>query len=83
MVMVVMRPACSHGVKLFIVMARSLKCQCCYANIDNVSHFISLTPRTHTHILIAGYRDEVLNKVINMCSQNSYQYVTNFEWYVR
>lgn len=28
------------------------------------------------------YRDELLFKVIEICSQGSYQYVTNFEWYL-
>ena len=27
-----------------------------------------------------SYRDELLNKVILICSQSNYQYVTNFEW---
>ena len=29
-----------------------------------------------------GYRDELLNKIILICSQSNYQYVTNFEWWV-
>lgn len=29
-----------------------------------------------------GYRDELLSKIIDICSQNNYQYITNFEWYV-
>ncbi|VDI68190.1 AP-3 complex subunit delta [Mytilus galloprovincialis] len=28
------------------------------------------------------YRDELLAKIIEICSQSNYQYVTNFEWYV-
>ncbi|KAI5700787.1 hypothetical protein M8J75_002859 [Diaphorina citri] len=28
------------------------------------------------------YRDELLSKVIDICSQNNYQYITNFEWYM-
>lgn len=28
------------------------------------------------------YRDELLAKIIDICSQNNFQYVTNFEWYV-
>ena len=28
------------------------------------------------------YRDELLAKIIDICSQNNYQHVTNFEWYV-
>ena len=27
-----------------------------------------------------GYRDELLSKIITICSQSNYQYVTNFEW---
>uniref|UniRef100_A0A8W7Q0L6 AP-3 complex subunit delta n=1 Tax=Anopheles coluzzii TaxID=1518534 RepID=A0A8W7Q0L6_ANOCL len=30
----------------------------------------------------SSYRDELLYKVIEICSQGSYQYVTNFEWYL-
>ena len=28
------------------------------------------------------YRDELMHKTIQICSQNDYQYITNFEWYV-
>lgn len=28
------------------------------------------------------YRDELLAKIVEICSQSNYQYVTNFEWYV-
>eukprot|EP00106_Octopus_bimaculoides_P017599 XP_014785041.1 PREDICTED: AP-3 complex subunit delta-1-like isoform X1 [Octopus bimaculoides] len=28
------------------------------------------------------YRDELLSKIIEICSQSNYQYVINFEWYV-
>nr|XP_039258298.1 AP-3 complex subunit delta-1-like isoform X2 [Styela clava] len=28
------------------------------------------------------YRDELLTKIIEICSQQNYQYITNFEWYV-
>ncbi|EDW82456.1 uncharacterized protein Dwil_GK25122 [Drosophila willistoni] len=30
----------------------------------------------------SGYRDELLYKVIEICGQSSYLYVTNFEWYL-
>ncbi|XP_013390011.1 AP-3 complex subunit delta-1-like isoform X2 [Lingula anatina] len=30
----------------------------------------------------SNYRDELLAKIIEICSQSNYQYVTNFEWYV-
>jgi hypothetical protein len=29
------------------------------------------------------YRDELLVKTIEICSQSNYQHVTNFEWFVR
>ncbi|ODM97515.1 AP-3 complex subunit delta-1 [Orchesella cincta] len=28
------------------------------------------------------YRDELLTKIIQICSQNNYQHITNFEWYI-
>ncbi|CAF3324071.1 unnamed protein product [Rotaria socialis] len=28
------------------------------------------------------YRDELLSKVIDICSQSDYQHITNFEWYI-
>ena len=28
------------------------------------------------------YRDELLTKIIEICSQSNYQYITNFEWFV-
>ncbi|UJR37094.1 hypothetical protein I4U23_029798 [Adineta vaga] len=28
------------------------------------------------------YRDELLSKIIEICSQNDYQHIMNFEWYV-
>ncbi|XP_059468958.1 AP-3 complex subunit delta-1 [Neocloeon triangulifer] len=29
-----------------------------------------------------SYRDELLSKIVEICSQNNYQHITNFEWYV-
>ncbi|KOC63594.1 AP-3 complex subunit delta-1 [Habropoda laboriosa] len=29
-----------------------------------------------------AYRDELLSKIIQICSQNNYQFVTYFEWYI-
>lgn len=29
-----------------------------------------------------GYRDEIISKLVLICSQNSYHFVTSFEWYV-
>lgn len=31
----------------------------------------------------ATYRDEVVGKIISICSQDHYQYITNFEWYLQ
>jgi len=28
------------------------------------------------------YRDELLSRIIDICSHNNYQYITNFEWYI-
>ncbi|CAF4069496.1 unnamed protein product [Rotaria sp. Silwood2] len=28
------------------------------------------------------YRDELLSKIIDICSQNDYQHIANFEWYI-
>lgn len=28
------------------------------------------------------YRDELLSKIIEICSQSNYQFITNFEWSV-
>lgn len=28
------------------------------------------------------YRDELLSKIILICSQNNYQFITSFEWYI-
>lgn len=28
------------------------------------------------------YRDELLSRIISICSHNNYQYITNFEWYL-
>lgn len=27
------------------------------------------------------YRDELLTKILDICSQSNYQHITNFEWY--
>ena len=27
-----------------------------------------------------AYRDELLAKIVEICSQSNYQFVTNFEW---
>uniref|UniRef100_F6T2R5 AP-3 complex subunit delta domain-containing protein n=1 Tax=Ciona intestinalis TaxID=7719 RepID=F6T2R5_CIOIN len=28
------------------------------------------------------YRDELISKIIEICCQNNFQYITNFEWYI-
>lgn len=28
------------------------------------------------------YRDELLSRIISICSYNNYQYISNFEWYI-
>ncbi|PAV90505.1 hypothetical protein WR25_27155 [Diploscapter pachys] len=28
------------------------------------------------------YRDELLSRIVGICSYNNYQYITNFEWYI-
>lgn len=28
------------------------------------------------------YRDDLISKIVDICSQNDYQFITNFEWYV-
>lgn len=28
------------------------------------------------------YRDELLSKIVEICSQGDYQHITNFEWFV-
>lgn len=30
----------------------------------------------------AFYRDELLARIISICSHKNYQYITNFEWYI-
>jgi len=30
----------------------------------------------------SSYRDELMEKIVKICSQNDYQHITNFEWYV-
>jgi len=30
----------------------------------------------------SAYRDELMEKIVCICSQNDYQHITNFEWYV-
>ena len=29
-----------------------------------------------------SYRDEIMNKIVSICSENGYTWVTNFEWYI-
>ena len=44
---------------------------------------MEIVKRLMTHMERAEgtfYRDELLQKIIQICSQNNYQYITNFEW---
>jgi AP-3 complex subunit delta-1 len=33
-------------------------------------------------LLEPAYRSDIINRVIYICSQNSYSNITNFEWYI-
>ncbi len=30
----------------------------------------------------SNYRDELLSRIIQICSHNNYQYISNFEWFL-
>ena len=32
--------------------------------------------------IIIFSRDELMDKIIEICSQNDFQHITNFEWYI-
>ena len=34
------------------------------------------------YIFIIYSRDELMDKIIEICSQNDFQHITNFEWYI-
>ncbi|XP_076060659.1 adaptor-related protein complex 3, delta 1 subunit-like garnet isoform X2 [Oratosquilla oratoria] len=46
---------------------------------------MEIVKRLMTHMDRAegtSYRDELLQKIILICSQNNYQFIANFEWYI-
>ncbi|XP_057564906.1 AP-3 complex subunit delta-1 isoform X2 [Hippopotamus amphibius kiboko] len=48
-------------------------------------NLMEIVKRLMTHVDKAEgttYRDELLTKIIDICSQCSYQHITNFEWYI-
>ncbi|XP_005405978.1 PREDICTED: AP-3 complex subunit delta-1 isoform X2 [Chinchilla lanigera] len=48
-------------------------------------NLMEIVKRLMTHVDKAEgttYRDELLTKIIDICSQSNYQYITNFEWYI-
>jgi len=48
-------------------------------------NLMEIVKKLMTHMAKAEgttYRDELLAKIIQICSQNDYQYISNFEWYV-
>merc|ERR1719466_78975 len=48
-------------------------------------NLMEIVKKLMTHMAKAEgttYRDELLNKIIQICCQNDYQYISNFEWYV-
>jgi len=48
-------------------------------------NLMEIVKKLMTHMAKAEgttYRDELLGKIIQICSQNDYQYISNFEWYV-
>ncbi|XP_076977373.1 AP-3 complex subunit delta-1 isoform X1 [Tamandua tetradactyla] len=48
-------------------------------------NLMEIVKRLMTHVDKAEgttYRDELLTKIIDICSQSNYQHITNFEWYI-
>ena len=46
-------------------------------------NLMEIVKKLMTHMAKAEgttYRDELLGKIIQICSQNDYQYISNFEW---
>src|SRR3954468_17020146 len=37
---------------------------------------------SQTTLLEPAYRADIINRIIYVCSQNSYSNITNFEWYI-
>jgi AP-3 complex subunit delta-1 len=36
----------------------------------------------HLNTAEGNYRDDLLEKIVNLCSQENYAYITDFEWYI-
>jgi len=36
----------------------------------------------HVHTADGHYKDNLIEKIISICNQDSYHYVTDFEWYI-
>ncbi|KAJ8098858.1 adaptin N terminal region-domain-containing protein [Lipomyces tetrasporus] len=43
---------------------------------------LQLIPQSRDQVLPEHYRTEVVRRILDMCSNNTYANVTNFEWYV-
>lgn len=61
-----------------------LESNCC-ATVSQVSkkNLMEIVKKLMLHVDKAEgttYRDELLTKIIDICSQSNYQYITNFEW---
>ena len=53
------------------------------AGMVSKKNLVEITKKLISHMddsESASYRDEVLSKIILICSQNNYQFITNFEW---
>lgn len=46
----------------------------------NFSHVMFILTNLCSNLQGTTYRDELLCKIIKICSQNNYQHITNFEW---
>ncbi|KAK9453464.1 adaptin N terminal region-domain-containing protein [Dipodascopsis uninucleata] len=43
---------------------------------------LQLIPQSRDQVLPESYRAEVVRRILDMCSNNTYANVTNFEWYI-
>ena len=53
------------------------------AGMVSKKNLVEITKKLVSHMEDSestSYRDEVLSKIILICSQNNYQHITNFEW---
>uniref|UniRef100_A0A2I3T2Q0 AP-3 complex subunit delta-1 n=1 Tax=Pan troglodytes TaxID=9598 RepID=A0A2I3T2Q0_PANTR len=63
---------------------RSHHCLYAFAQVSK-KNLMEIVKKLMTHVDKAEgttYRDELLTKIIDICSQSNYQYITNFEWYI-